>query len=310
VRDWDGIADLKQDGVPTREARLLPGVEVTIAGRTFLAESTRTIALREFCARLMGWGEDRLAAIDETMRAIRSASSGRAALLLRGEGDLVPIAHAIHRRACGEEAPFIVSDPRRKNTAASVRSAMNCVSGVDAVSKARGGTLCVRAARLPRDFPEVISALRSPGHAVQLNVCARRSTAIARDALALGVAVIEIPPLATRWFDIPRIVHEYVDDALDRLQASETCLQAGDLAWIIARAVQDTTTTIADIEKAALRVVAVRQAVNLSRAAALLGMAPVSLERWLQRREDRGGEPPRSPESGMCLQPGKESSGE
>jgi len=40
-----------------------------------------------------------------------------------------------------------------------------------------------------------------------------------------------------------------------------------------------------DIEKATLRLVAIRESRNLSAAAARLGMAPVSLSRWIGRRK-------------------------
>jgi len=43
--------------------------------------------------------------------------------------------------------------------------------------------------------------------------------------------------------------------------------------------------TLPDIEKATLRLVAIRESRNLSSAAARLGMAPVSLSRWIGRRK-------------------------
>jgi hypothetical protein len=42
--------------------------------------------------------------------------------------------------------------------------------------------------------------------------------------------------------------------------------------------------SLPDIEKATLRLVAIRESRNLSGAAARLGMAPVSLSRWVGRR--------------------------
>jgi hypothetical protein len=44
IRDRAGEMSLKQDGRPTREASLMSGTEITIAGRTFIAESARSIA--------------------------------------------------------------------------------------------------------------------------------------------------------------------------------------------------------------------------------------------------------------------------
>ena len=99
IKDWTGVANLKQDGVPTREVTLVAGTEVTIAGRTLIAESPRTLGLRSFCSRLLGWSDDRISAVDQAQRTIRLAGSGRAALVLRGSGDMAPVAFALHQRA-------------------------------------------------------------------------------------------------------------------------------------------------------------------------------------------------------------------
>jgi hypothetical protein len=44
------------------------------------------------------------------------------------------------------------------------------------------------------------------------------------------------------------------------------------------------TSSLSEIEKSTLRLVALRAAPNMSNAAARLGMAPVSLSRWIDRR--------------------------
>src|SRR5882762_9566034 len=82
IRDLSGLSNLRQDGRPTREVSLMPGAEITIAGRTFIVESSRSIALRDFCSRLLGWTDDRLTVVDHALRAIRLASAGRAPLML------------------------------------------------------------------------------------------------------------------------------------------------------------------------------------------------------------------------------------
>jgi DNA-binding transcriptional LysR family regulator len=43
--------------------------------------------------------------------------------------------------------------------------------------------------------------------------------------------------------------------------------------------------TLGEIEKATLRLTAIRMRGSIGRAAARLGMAPVSLSRWIGRRE-------------------------
>lgn len=279
IRDWRGLWNLKQDGRPTREVSLLPGTEVTIAGRTFIAESPRSIALRNFCSRLLGWSDDRIAVVDHALRTIRQAAAGRAPLTLTGTGDLVPIAHAIHRYSLGDSAPFVVSDPRRKTTVATVRSPANCASSVEGLRKADGGTLCVRARRLPRDFGEVLMAFRQPEYSARLTICSLKT-------LLPNASQIDIPSLESRRAELPRIVSEYVEDAAHVLQAADDCLAPQDIAWILDHAAFGGEHTISGIEKAALRAVALKITKDLTGAAKLLGMARVSLERWIKRRGD------------------------
>jgi hypothetical protein len=284
IKDWDGIANLRQDGRPTREVSLGAGTEVAINGRTLIAESPRSIALRNFCFRLIGWSDDRLGVVDHALRAIRLACSGRAPLILRGAGDLVLVAYTIHRYTLGGGVPFIVSDPRRKDTGATVRGPANLRCGMEAFRRASGGTVCVRAIRLPEDFGHVLDAFREPECGVQLVVCAKESSTPGRDPFAIGASPIDIPRLATRRSDLFRVVREYVDDVTSLLQASDECLSLQDIEWIMNASVPAKDLSIPDIEKAVWRMIAVRTTRDLSKAAAILGMARVSLERWLKRR--------------------------
>jgi hypothetical protein len=285
VKDRTGLSTLKQEGRPTREVSLLPGTEVTIAGRTFLAESPRCIALRNFCARLLGWNDSRIAAVDHALRAIRLASTGRTQLTLTGSGDLVPLAYAIHRYSVGDRVPFIVSDPRRRDTVATVRSPANYASAVAALRNAAGGTLCVRARRLPPDFGEILHAFREPEHPTQLMICDRGTR-------LPNATQIDIPLLESRRSDVPRIVSEYVEDAMHALRAPEECLESQDVEWILEHASFGGELTLAGIEKATLRAVALKMTGDLTLAARRLGMARISLERWVGRRErDTGVEP-------------------
>jgi hypothetical protein len=278
ARNSSTSATLKQDGIPTREVLLMPGTELVLAGRTFIAESVRWTAMRRFCYRLLGWGEDRLPVIDRALRAIRLASSGRAALVLSGSGDLTRVAHAIHCRTSSAQAPFVVSDPRRVDTPDTVRGPASCPSGPEAFRRAQGGTLCVVINRLPRDFATVLRAIREPESGVRLVACASGPA-------MLGIAQIEIPPLAIRRPEMPRIVSEYVADAIDILHTRSDCLNSRDLEWIARNATLAANANIVDIEKAALRVVALRMnAGKLAAAARLLGMNAISLDRWLRRR--------------------------
>jgi len=278
LKDWAGAVNLKQDGMPTREVTLLAGTEVTIAGRTLIAESPRTVGLRALCSRLLGWSDERIGTVDHALRAIRLASSGRAVLLLRGRGDLVPIAFAIHRHVLGEEAPFVVSDPRRENTPATVRGPANVQKGMRALRKGFGGAICVRAERLPQEFDNILKAFREPENGVRLLVCVGNS---GRTGLFLGSAPIDIPSLETRTKELPRIIIEYADAAIDLLCAPGNCLSPQDLEWVA----QLPKITISEVEKALRRIVAIKISRNISSAANKLGMTSVSLTRWLARRK-------------------------
>jgi hypothetical protein len=113
-------------------------------------------ALRGFCARILGWSADRTSAIEHALRSIHLSITHRAALVLLGDADLVPIAQALHRRTIGAERPFVVCDPRRLDVRASVRAPMNRESGEAAVRAAHGGSQCVRRRRMPRNFSALV----------------------------------------------------------------------------------------------------------------------------------------------------------
>jgi len=114
LHDLGSKNGLRIDGVRRAEAVLQPGVEIGIGGLTLIAESRLLTALRGFLTRLVGWSAEWNESVDHALRSVRMAVTGRAPLVLCGPGDLVPIARAIHRRALGEDRPFVVCDPRRQ----------------------------------------------------------------------------------------------------------------------------------------------------------------------------------------------------
>jgi hypothetical protein len=235
-------------------------------------------AVRAFLARILGWERARAVAVECAQRSIKLATSRYAALVLCGDGDLVPLAAALHRRTLGPSAPFIVCDPRRGNGSATVRSPANRATGAEAIAAASGGTICMRARRLPRDFAAVIDRVRDPSAHVQTVVCWGKLDQ--RNPLLVVPAPIVVPSIRERAAELPWIVEEYAVDAIATLSARADCFTVGDRAWVAEHA----SRSLVEIDKATLRIVAIRMSRNLSDAAARLDMAPVSLSRWFSRR--------------------------
>jgi hypothetical protein len=203
--------------------------------------------VRGFLARLLGWANT--GAVDLALETVGLAADRRVALVLCGRGDLVPIAWSLHRR----------------------------VSGARAVLAALGGALCVRANRLPPDFAATVAKIQNEAD-LMLVVCADREDMAS--PLLVRPAPLRLPPLIERSGDMLRIIDEYVHDAVAELRALPPGLTTAQRAWVREHA----ATSLAEIEKATLRLVAMRSSRNLSAAAARLGMAPVSLSRWIGRR--------------------------
>ena len=236
-------------------------------------------ALRAFCARILGWAANRTDAVEHAIDSIYLSVGRDAVLVLLGEADLVPLAHALHRRTLGVAQPFVVCDPQRGDLPSTVRSPANYKDGVAGFMAATGGSLCVRHSRRPLDFPSVVAMVRDPSARVQLIVCAdgRRDV----DPFITLPVPIRVPSLRTRTNELPRIVDEYAADAIAELKVPETSFTSADRQWVLKHAPM----TLAEIEKATLRLVALRTSPSLPRAAERLEMAPVSLSRWLDRRK-------------------------
>ena len=275
IRDLESKNGIQLDGARREAFAIEPGVEIGIGGVTLIAESARLIALRCFLARLLGWASSQIEAVDLALRAIRVAATRRAALVLSGDGDLVPVAHALHRHVLGDDRPFVQCDPRRGRRAASVRSVQNYDLGIPALVTAAGGSLCIWSRRLPRDFKEVTAALREPGVRVQLIVCTHEPD----DGKDFVAAPIQIPPLSTRPKELDRVIDEYGADAVASL-AARTPFTRKDREWVR----EHSSSSFPDIEKGTRRLVALRHGGSIARAAALLGMSHVALTEWIGRR--------------------------
>jgi hypothetical protein len=235
------------------------------------------VVLREFVQRLLGWADDRADAVELAVRSITLTAHHRAALVLSGAGDLVPIARALHRRIFGDDRTFAVADPRRNDGPASVRMPASHRTAAQALAAVRGGSLCVRSERLPHDFASVTAQLRHTNDVV-LIICAHERNEAS--PLLVRPAPTHVPPLTGRTSELPRIIDEYALDAITALDAANAGFTKRDHDWVHRHASE----SLAAIEKATLRLVAIRATGTPSAAAARVGMAPVSLLRWLERR--------------------------
>jgi hypothetical protein len=206
---------------------------------------------------------------------VRLAATRRAALVVCGGSDSITVAHAIHRFALGPDRPFIACDPRRRDAGESVRAVRNFTTAAAALAHAHGGSLCVWSSRLPRDFRGVQAALRQPDAPSQLVVCSAKPD---EGELFLAVPIV-VPPLVSRLDEIDHVIREYGEDAVTELGVPPDSFQPADRAWIREHA----ASSLSEIEKATLRLVALRACGNINRAAAMLKMAHVSLSRWVAR---------------------------
>jgi hypothetical protein len=239
------------------------------------SSAIRNHTLREFCCRLLGWSDERVGLVDDTMHDLLAATVRGRPIALRGDFDLVPIAYALHRRLLGPEYPFVVCDPRMYEGEGSVRTPPNRRTALLALEAAMGGSVCVRSRRLPPDFDVFKAKFRESEPIAMIFVCLHGEDQV-RDLLCRP---LHIPSLAARASESDRLVYGAFDDAaavlgVRRLQLSSHMRQV----------VFDHVGSFADLEKTALRLAALASARNPSQAAARLGMAAVSMLRWLYRR--------------------------
>jgi hypothetical protein len=141
---------------------------------------------------------------------------------------------------------------------------------------ATGGSLCVHRSRLPPDFAAVLTKLCEPDTRVQLFVCSQGRRACEPSL----VVPIHVPRLSVRKHELPRIVDEFALDAAAALGASPALFTGDDRAWVL----EHGASSLSEIEKATLRLTARSISGSINEAAARLGMASISLTRWLRRR--------------------------
>lgn len=277
LRDAGSTNGVIVQGRRCQEVVLEPTQEIWLGGVTMIAESARSMALRAFLSRLIGWSSEQVQIIDLALRSIRIAATRETALVLCGDDDIVSIASALHRRVLGPDRPFVLCDPRRRQADDNVRTVGNHKKGMEALKAAKGGSMCIWDKHPPRDFVAVKRALQDLDTRVMLIVCAR----LPSDAELLGATPIVIPSLNRRSPELSRIVDEYIQDATDELGFERSGFPQRLRDWVI----NDDAASLSRIESTTWRLVALQMAGgHLGRAAKLLGMARWSLARWIQRR--------------------------
>lgn len=274
IQDLGSPHGVLVDGVRCTQALLAPGIELQLGGVVLVAESELSIALRSYVSRLLGWSTERLVAVDLALRALRTAAARRAALVLCGPDDLAPLARRLHERTLGADRPFVLCDPKRRAAEGPAPETLD--RAVPALHAAAGGTACLRGERLPPDFAEALTLWHRPDTRTQLVVCARNP--MRSDSYV--TTAIDIPPLSQRAKELRRIIDEYADDAAALLGAPPEACTLRDRDWIRAQA----ATSLAEIDKAVLRLIAVRTSPSINQAAERLGMSHAALSRWLERK--------------------------
>ena len=283
------------DGEPHGRSFLKPGMRIGLGARfTLIAESARTIALQAALARMRGWSAELADSLDWTVQNLRLAPSGKAIFTLCGEGDLVMAAQELHRLTLGEQGPLVVcstggrrrrpagdgDDSDRDSDIGSSAKLVPRVSSVrDAVALARGGTICLDNRRLPKDLATMFELLRASGSPTQVFVLGK----YVRKTEVFTARPFVIPPLSARAGELDRLIAEYEAEASRRLGIGALELTAAQRARI-----RDRCKTLSDLQKATLRLSALRRAGTLRGAAALLGMSTGSLAEWLQAQGLQG----------------------
>jgi FHA domain len=278
ILDLGSKNGIRIDGVRVEAIQLAPGMEVGLGKTTLLVESMRSIGLRCFLARLLGWAEKRQGAVDLALRDLRQAQLLRHPIALRGDGNLVPVAYDLHRFLFGPEAPFVVCDPYRRTGEASARGLTNIEDGAAALEASRGGTLCIRNDKLPKAFDEILDKAHNAEGTdfVQVLLCDDGS----RKARVEQMKLIKIPPLSARPKTERRhVVTEYAAEAVQDLRANRQ-LSGEDQVWVL----KHCGTSLAEIGKGTRRLLALRLEGTLAGAARRVGMATPALRRWFADR--------------------------
>jgi hypothetical protein len=208
---------------------------------------------------------------------LRLASTGREIVVLCGEPGLLPLAEELHRLTLTEHRPFVFCGPRRRTSLEETESFTRCATdGLAAVAQGKNGTVCIDEQRRPKDLVEMLGELHRRNRTTLLMVLARN----ARKAELYTPAPIVIPSLRSRRDEIPQLIMEYEAEAVRRLGIETIELTPAQRAWIADRSSE----TLPEIQKATLRLIAIRHEGSILGAATLLRMSHQALGAWFARR--------------------------
>jgi FHA domain len=277
----DSEHGLLVDGAKRESAELRPGLEISLGGAiTLVAESLQLIAVREELSRLLGWSPARRETVDLALRQVREHDLRRQPLILcggRNERDLVPVAEELHRLTLTEDRPFILYDPHQSTTRTAEDPVRTIADRMTALAEAKDGTLCLLHSKLKyRELTAIYAAVLPRDCLTHIVLCTSSNK-----AEKVSRPPIVIPPLDTRKTELDRLISEYVVEAAKRLYCTKQVrLSPEDRGWLRTHACE----SLPEIQTATLRLVAVREAGNVSAGSALLGISHVALTKWLDRR--------------------------
>jgi hypothetical protein len=255
-----------RDGERRLTFEVTPGLEIEIGGVKLIAESAQLASLVVFLQRVLGFDASQQQAVDAALHSIREAATLRAALVVRGEGDLSMIARRFHEHALGTARPFVICKAND--------------DGLAALHSAAHGTLCLLADALPSLWSNTIADWRARSFKARLTMCTSPGGLTDEVVAALRTATaIDIPPLARRSHEIMRIVKAFAEDAVAALGAPEVALTPSDWQWARDYIWPDYT----EIEDAMRKLVALRNW-DVTAGAAKIGITHVALGRWARRR--------------------------
>jgi hypothetical protein len=268
IRALDDAAPawLSRDRVPLPEFPLVPGIEIGLGEVTLIAESERSRVLRQTLLRLIGFDAERSIEIDRALRTVLTTASGRGALTLYGNEDLGAVAQLLHRTTLPGR-PFIRWERRTGD------------DPEEALAAAAGGTLCVSAHDLSRSVEAIVDGRRRSTTRVQLVVLVAAVRPL-RPILAAVADPLVLTPLAKRKHERNRILDELTVEAAATLGIAASQLSDADRRTIL----RFDAATLPAMERATLRIVALRHWKYFARAARRIGISHASLIEWAESR--------------------------